>query len=133
MGKGLPGPAGDVGFPESAGEAVEVFRGAILAFAERESEGGLVAGDLAEFLAGGREELVERRERAALGGIENVFSDPAVTREAFAFQEGKSCGNAGLGHAEDFLELSDRKLVLRKHEEDPEPRRVRENTQKIYN
>ena len=45
-------------------------------------------------------------------GVVNIFPDPPIFHDAGAFQLGEMTGDARLAHAQNFLQLSHRKLFL---------------------
>ena len=113
MADGFPRAAGAVIFPEFAGNEIEVgFR--LLPTAEKDAfEVRAVLdefGQIGDGLAGGADEAELSEVGLSAEGVEGFFSLAAVGDEVGLAKECELRGDAGLGHAEDFLEFGDGQL-----------------------
>jgi hypothetical protein len=105
---GLPRAAGAVVAAEAAGDEVEILFPGAAAFLEDAVEVGAVLGDDREIehgVDGGAEEREGFWGGAGAEGVEGFFALAAVGDEIDLAEEGELGGDAGLAHAEDFLEL----------------------------
>ena len=105
---GFPGAAGAVVFAEAAGDEVEILFLGAPAFLEDAIEVGAVLGDDGEVghgLDGGAEEREGFGRNAGAEGVEGFFALAAVGDEVDLPEECELGGDAGLAHAEDFLEF----------------------------
>ena len=113
---GFPGAAGAVVFAEAAGDEVEILFLGTAAFLEDAVEVAAVFGDDGEVshgLDGGAQEREGLGRHAGAEGVEGFFALAAVGDEVDLPEERELGGDAGLAHAEDFLELGDGEFLAR--------------------
>ncbi len=130
MADGFPRAAGAVIFAELAGDEIEVGFGLLAAADEDALEVGAVLdefGHVVDGFAGGADEAELARVGLGADGVEGFFPITAVGDEVGLAEEGELRGDAGLGHAENFLELGDGEFLGEEQREQADTRRVGED------
>lgn len=118
---GFPGAAGAVVLAELAGDEVEILFLVGAAFLEAAVEGVAVLlefGQGGDGVAGGPEKGEGGRGEVGAEGVVGAFTVAAVDDGIGLAELGELRGDAGLAHAEDFLELGDGELLALKKGED---------------
>ena len=132
----LPRTARHITSAEFSGEFIEIFARLVAAFAERELQGRAVARRLWHLASEHTRQLVHLR---ACGipllllrqPVINIFPGAAIFDHACVLQLRQMARDARLPHAENFLQLRHRKLLFFEEQEQAEPGRVGEQTEKI--
>ena len=127
MRHGLPRPAGAVRAAKFSRQLVEVFPRAVVALLHRDLQRRAVVLGLGDLAPRGLQDRVEVGHRlAADQRVVDVFPRAPVAHEARLPELREMIGNARLAHAEDFLQLDDRKFLFAEQQQHPQPRGVGE-------
>src|SRR4029077_5924412 len=133
--KRLPRSPWHIASTEFASEFIEVFPPLILPLLEHQLQTCAIARAFGQFA---RQESSDVRHTLALRvlpivvrAIINILSDAAISHHAGPLQLSEVTRNARLAHAQNLLQFSDRKFLLLKKQQQPQPCRIGEQTQQI--